>query len=103
MIVALCPLDNAFDTAADITAIELQLARAAAGGASLAVFPECGLTGFKARQDLSHAHIADALEQVRALASSVLGGSLAVAPDGTLLHPFEPHRREPILVRLPSR
>ena len=247
MIVALCPLDNAFDTATNIAAIELQLARAAAGGASLAVFPECGLTGFKARQDLSHAHIADALEQVRALAArhgiaafmpsteldrsgrprnrarlfdaqgvqracfekqgltrseelwfaasdtprrrvfdlggrrfgvvfcielkathdrwfnepvdgvlfpgywgygepfdwstpgphggdatmrerarqwnapllhantrrdevaprrgdqTVLGGSLAVAPDGTLLHPFEPHRREPILVRLPSR
>ena len=31
----------------------------------------------------------------------VMGGSLAVAPDGSLLHPFEPHRREPLLVTCP--
>jgi hypothetical protein len=33
---------------------------------------------------------------------TILGGSLAVAPDGTLLCPFEPHRREPVLVKLTS-
>lgn len=64
--IALCPLDNAFDTAANIAAIDAQLARSAAGGAALAVFPECGLTGFKARKDLTPAHIADALAQVQA-------------------------------------
>jgi predicted amidohydrolase len=66
LIVALCPLDNAFDTAANVAAIGVQLERCARAGAALAVFPECGLTGFKARQDLSHAHLADALAQVRA-------------------------------------
>lgn len=69
MIVALCPLDNVFDTALNLAAIDAQPARASAGGASLAVFPECGLTGFKARTDLSHEHIADALAQVQALAA----------------------------------
>jgi predicted amidohydrolase len=69
VIVALCPLDNVFDTAANIAAIDAQLARAAAGGAALAVFPECGLTGFKARKDLSHPHIADALLQVQTLSA----------------------------------
>ena len=53
MIVALCPLDNAFDTEANRVAIEHPLAIAAQGGATLALFPECGLTGFKARSDLS--------------------------------------------------
>lgn len=69
MIVALCPLDNAFDTADNIAAIDAQLARSAAGRAVLAVFPECGLTGFKARKDLSPGHIADALAQVQASAA----------------------------------
>lgn len=67
MIVALCPLDNGFDTAANVAAIGQQLARCAQAGAALAAFPECGLTGFKARQDLSHAHLFDALAQVQAL------------------------------------
>jgi predicted amidohydrolase len=69
VIVALCPLDNGFDTAANIEAIAAQLARAAAGGAALAVFPECALTGFKARKDLSPEHLADALAQAQALAA----------------------------------
>jgi predicted amidohydrolase len=69
VIVALCPLDNIFDTAANVAAIDAQLERASAGGAALAVFPECALTGFKARKDLSHDHIGDALSQVRALAA----------------------------------
>jgi predicted amidohydrolase len=33
---------------------------------------------------------------------TVLGGSLAVAPDGTLLHAFEPLREEPLLIELPA-
>lgn len=70
MIVALCPLDNVFDTAANLAAIDAQLARAAASGAALAVFPECALTGFKARTDLSHAHIAAALSSVQAMAAT---------------------------------
>jgi predicted amidohydrolase len=64
--VALCPLDNAFDTAANIAAIDAQLGLAAQGRAAPAAFPECSLRGFKARQDLSPAHIADALAQVQA-------------------------------------
>jgi predicted amidohydrolase len=123
VIVALCPVDNLFDTANNLAAIDEQLARAAAVGAALAVFPECALTGFKARKDLSHDHVADALGQVQSLAArhgiaafvpsteldprrgdqTLLGGSLAVAPDGSLLHPFEPHRRKPILVELLAR
>lgn len=67
--VALCPLDNAFDTAGNIAAIDAQLSRSAAGGASLAVFPECSLTGFKARKDLSPGHIAVAIAQVQASAA----------------------------------
>lgn len=67
MIVALCPLDNAFDTASNLAAIDRRLAEAARGGAALAVFPECGLTGFKARKDLTHAHLADALTQAQRL------------------------------------
>jgi predicted amidohydrolase len=69
LVIALCPLDNAFDTAANIEAIDRQLAAAAVAGAALAVFPECALTGFKARNDLSHTHIADALARVQALAA----------------------------------
>jgi predicted amidohydrolase len=33
---------------------------------------------------------------------TTLGGSLAVAPDGTLLHAFEPRRERPLLVELAS-
>ncbi len=69
MIVALCPLDNAFDTAASLVAIERQLAHAAEAGAALAVFPECGLTGFKARSDLTHEHVRGALTAVQASAA----------------------------------
>jgi predicted amidohydrolase len=104
--VALCPLDNAFDTAANIAAIDAQLGRAAAGGAALAVFPECGLTGFKARKDLSPGHIAVALARVQASVArhriSALVPSIEldrsgrprnrarlVAPDGALRAVFE--------------
>jgi predicted amidohydrolase len=67
VIVAICPLDNAFDTAGNLAAIDRQLTAAARGGAALAVFPECALTGFKARKDLTHAHLADAMTQVQQL------------------------------------
>lgn len=66
MIVAICPLDNAFDTQANVEAIGRQLAVAAREGASLACFPECALTGFKARGDLSHAHLDAALAALQA-------------------------------------
>jgi predicted amidohydrolase len=65
VIVAICPLDNGFDTAVNVAAIEHQLAAAAQAGASLALSPECGLTGFNARQDLSRAHLSDAMAQVQ--------------------------------------
>jgi predicted amidohydrolase len=67
VIVAICPLDNAFATASNLAEIDRQLAYASRGGAQLAVFPECGLTGFKARKDLTHAHITDALAQAQRL------------------------------------
>lgn len=107
-IVALCPLDNTFDTAANIAAIDAQLGLAAQGGAALAAFPECSLTGFKARQDLSPAHIAHALALVQACVArhgiTVLLPSIELdrsgrprnrarlfAPDGALRAVFEKH------------
>ena len=77
MIVALCPLDNAFDTAANAAAIDVQLERAARA------------SNFR-RPD----------ENPPRQNVVVMGGSLAVAPDGTLLHSFEPQRREPLLIRV---
>lgn len=106
MIVAICPLDNAFDTAANVAAIERQLAAASQAGAALALFPECGLTGFKARKDLSHVHLAEAMAQVQrsverhrisALVPSIefdactrpRNRARLFAPDGTLRATFE--------------
>lgn len=112
MIVAICPLDNAFDTAGNLAAIDRQLADAARGGAALAVFPECALTGFKARKDLTHAHLADALAQAQRLVA--LHGVATLLPsteldrcgrprnrarlfaaDGTLRACFEKHHLTP--------
>ena len=36
----------------------------------------------------------------REQAGTVLGGSVAVAIDSSLLHPFEPHRAQPLLVEM---
>jgi predicted amidohydrolase len=91
MIVALCPLDNAFDTAANLAAIDRQLAEAARGCATLAVFPECGLTGFKARKDLTHAHLADALAQTQRLAAR--HGVATLMPSIELDHSGRPRNR----------
>jgi predicted amidohydrolase len=91
VIAALCPLDNAFGTAANVAAIDAQLERAAVAGAALAVFPEYGLTGHKPRQDLSHARIADALAQVQD--SVARHGVSALAPSIELDRSTRPRNR----------
>ena len=91
MIVALCPLDNAFDTSANVVAIDRQLAASAAAGAAVAVFPECGLTGFKARNNLSPEHIRAALVDVQA--SIARHNVAALVPSIELDRPGRPRNR----------
>jgi predicted amidohydrolase len=68
VIVALCPLPNAWDTVVNLARIDALLSDAAAAGAYLAALPECGVTGFRARRDLSESSTQDLIAQLQALA-----------------------------------
>jgi predicted amidohydrolase len=69
VIVALCPLPNAWDTAANLARIDTLLSEAAAAGAPLAALPECGTTGFRARHDLSEDSTRELMSRLQSLAA----------------------------------
>lgn len=108
MIVALCPLPNAWDTAANLARIDTLLSEAAQAGAALAALPECGVTGFKARRDLNEDSTREVLDGLQTLAARHRIALLApliwidrfgrprnravlIARDGTLMRLFDKH------------